>query len=69
VDEVKAEDAISEVATPWAVICPRHGQVFMNADGYFRQMDFTDSKWICPKCGANAEWDDENFEARDGDGS
>ena len=57
-----AEDALSKTETPWAVICPVHGQQFLTDAGYRRQMDFTDSKWICPICGANSEWDDDNYE-------
>jgi uncharacterized C2H2 Zn-finger protein len=59
---MKAEDALSTVETPYAVICPTHGQVFLNQAGYFRQMDFPGAKWICPRCGAVSEWDDDNYE-------
>lgn len=60
---MNAEDALSPVPTPWAVICPVHGQQFLTHDGYVRQMSFPDSKWICPVCGATSEWDDDNYEA------
>lgn len=55
-------EAISDKQTPWAVECPVHGQVFLTEGGYQRQMDFPDSSWICPICGAKSEWDDNNYE-------
>ena len=55
-------EAISDEQTPWAVECPTHGQVFMTEVGYERQMDCPDAGWICPICGAKAEWDDNNYD-------
>ncbi len=48
--------------TPWAVICVEHGQVFLTAEEYNKQMDDADSFWKCP-CGRFAEWDNDNYEA------
>jgi uncharacterized C2H2 Zn-finger protein len=57
--------------SPWAVICRGHedipgapacGQVFLTKHEYQRQMDRPDSTWHCPKCGADAWWDDDNYE-------
>jgi len=48
--------------TPWAVICPEHGQVFLTDEEYDAQMDAPDAVWRCP-CGQRAEWDDDNYEA------
>lgn len=48
--------------TPWAVICPTHGQVFLTDKEYESQMDKPNSVWFCP-CGQESEWDDDNYEA------
>ena len=48
--------------TPWAVICPDHGQVFLTDAEYDAQMDKPDSLWTCPLCGKPSEWDDHNYE-------
>ena len=53
---------ISEVPTPWAVICCDHGRVFLSYHEYVRQMNRPDSVWICPACGDSAGFDDETFE-------
>jgi hypothetical protein len=49
--------------TPWAVICPEHGQVFLKDAEYDMQMGAPDSLWKCPLCGRASEWDDDNYEA------
>jgi hypothetical protein len=48
--------------TPWAVLCPTHGQVFLAEDQYFNQLDAMDHLWVCPICGSVAGWDDENYD-------
>lgn len=63
----------SQTPTQWAVICPRHGQVFLTEDEYNAQMCDGDSKWKCTRftyqpgdavgpCGAFSEWDDANYD-------
>lgn len=55
-------------ATPWAVICREHGQVFLTEEEYVWQMNHPDDLWGCPICGKAAQWDDDNFEkASEGD--
>jgi hypothetical protein len=49
-------------ATPWAVLCPTHGQVFLTKLQYDKQISEVDARWSCPRCGALAEWDDDNNE-------
>ena len=53
-------------ATPWAVICVQHGQVFLTEDEYSLQLLEADLGWFCPLCERAAEFDDENF---DGEGA
>ncbi len=52
----------SEVPTPWAVICPKHGMVFYTSHEYNRQMMAADCVWSCPKCGLVAKWNDANYD-------
>jgi hypothetical protein len=52
---------MSEIPTPWAVICPEHGKVYLTKENYNRQMRASDSTWRCP-AGCHAEWDDDNYE-------
>ena len=49
-------------ATPWAVLCPTHGRVFLTKLHYDKQLSEVDARWSCPRCGALAEWDDDNYE-------
>jgi uncharacterized protein with PIN domain len=49
-------------ATPWAVICHRHGRVYLTQQQYDVQMNKPDSFWLCPVCGDVAGWDDDNYE-------
>jgi len=49
--------------TPWAVLCRKHGQQFLSAAEYDRQMNRPDARWTCPCCGATSTWDDDNYEA------
>lgn len=52
----------SPTPTPWAVECGEHGQVFLTEAEYSRQMANPDNNWTCPRCGADAGWDDDNYE-------
>lgn len=49
-------------AGPYAVICHKHDKVFLTKKEYIAQMDAPDSLWVCPLCGENANWDDDNYE-------
>lgn len=49
--------------TPWAVICIDHGKQYLTGEQYDDQMMECDSRWFCPVCGGQSEWDDDNFEA------
>jgi hypothetical protein len=49
-------------ATPWAVVCHKHGRVFLTQQQYDKQMIVADAFWICPVCGDVASWDDDNYE-------
>lgn len=53
----------TRTATPWAVICRQHGKQFLTHEEYSYQMNRPDSLWMCPICGENAWWDDDNYEA------
>lgn len=50
--------------TPYAVICPVHGQEFLTKQEYDYQMCRPDAKWQCPveDCRREAQWDDANYE-------
>ena len=54
----------TQKATPWAIICPVHGQVFLNEREYLTQLGNPDSFWKCPICGYYDPflWDDDNWE-------
>ena len=51
--------------TPYAVYCGGHieghncGLVFLTGTQYEQQLDHPNALWKCPKCGAEASWDDE----------
>jgi hypothetical protein len=52
-----------EVASsPYAIICPDHGRVYLSSAEYERQMRLPDDRWICPRDGKVSEWDDDNYE-------
>lgn len=63
--------AISEVPTPYRVVCrenpiggPGCGGFFLTSEEYTRQMFNANKTWQCPNCGGyDAVWDDENYEA------
>jgi hypothetical protein len=61
VEEEEEKDAIGP--TPWQVICPEHGPVSLARDQYDAQMAEADALWFCPRCGRNAIWDDDNYDA------
>ena len=48
--------------TPWAVICHRHGRVYLSSHEYRRQLCHADARWICPHDHLVADWDDDNYE-------
>lgn len=48
--------------SPYAVLCKRHGRVFLTEPEYDWQMGAVDAPWQCPICHEPAAWDDENFE-------
>lgn len=58
------KEPVSEVPTPWAVICFRHGKVYLTANEYENQMLQADDCWRCPLCGHVSAFDDENYDAR-----
>jgi len=59
--------------TPWAVICPWHGRVYLTEPEYVEQLDNTKDVWRCTQvisgadvgyeplvirqCGLRCEWD------------
>lgn len=57
---------VSKERTPWAVICPVHGQVFLTEQEYDHQMNKANALWMCPICppylSKNVTWDDDNYE-------
>ena len=62
--------AISNVPTPYAVICPgdawgaEHacGKTFLTEKAYNHAMTQGAVRWKCPVCGGNADFDDNNLE-------
>lgn len=57
---------ISDVPTPWKVICPVHDGVYLTRSEYQRQMMNPNDRWRCPvqRCNRVAEWDDLNYDRR-----
>ena len=53
--------------SPYAVLC-NHGKdhifarCYLDRQEYDRQIRNADALWICPVCGREACWDDENYE-------
>lgn len=51
--------------TPYAVYCNGYfdgmtcGLQFLSEDQYLAQLNRPDSTWRCPKCSADASWDDD----------
>lgn len=68
-------DGQSTKRTPWAVYCPKHGQIFLTREEYNRQLMEDDYGWTCPlmcaevddigPCGRRSEFDDDNYETAD----
>lgn len=64
--------------TPWRLLCPRHGKVFLTREEYEAQTSSPDALWQCPAldmgdpsdlddvgpgvCGAKSRWDDAWFD-------
>lgn len=48
--------------TPWAVICPEHGRMYLTGAQHLAQLNEPDEPWHCPTCNAPAEWDDDCLE-------
>lgn len=45
--------------TPYAVLCKDDGRVFLSKREHDDQLAAVDALWACPKCGGEADWDDE----------
>lgn len=59
-------DLWSRKRTPYAVYCHRgHGLVYLTKEDYDSQMSATDDLWVCPICGHDASWDDDNYQECD----
>jgi hypothetical protein len=55
--------AESPTATPWAVLCScTAGSICLTREDYEHQLARPNRRWICPRCGSPADWDDENYE-------
>lgn len=52
---------MTKAPTPYAVRCPQHGKVGLTEAQRNTQLRY-DAPWTCPKCGAEASWDDEHEE-------
>ena len=50
-----------EKAEPLAPLW-RVRRVYLTEAEYTRQIKAPDARWVCPRCGAEAEWDDETYE-------
>lgn len=48
--------------SPWAVLCPVHGQVFLSRNEYMSQLSRANDRWFCPLCHETCEWDDNNYD-------
>ena len=62
-------EGVCKCPPPYAgVICRNHGHVDIDKQEYIRQMNRPDSRWVCPSCREEAEFDDERFESLQGIG-
>lgn len=66
----------SATPTRWAVLCPKHGRVYLSEAEYERQLALVATRWTCPQacspldvipdeagiCGEVCEWDDETYD-------
>jgi len=65
------KDHVSDTPTPYAVDCdgllPEHacGKIYLTLKGYMHQIKHPDARWKCPICGADAWFDDDNFDKDD----
>jgi len=57
------EQSNEQHKTPWAILCPSDGKVYLTKAQYHKQMMSPNKKWDCPECGMTSEWDDDNFES------
>lgn len=61
----------STTPTPYATVCHGDkelgfngcGKVYMTQEFYMAQLMAPDSTWRCARCGYEAYWDDDNYEA------
>ena len=67
-----AKQRESREPTIWAVDCGTCGKVYMTYEFYLHQLEHSDNRWVCPRCGDDASWDDATYEAgmnpEDGEG-
>lgn len=49
--------------TAYAVLCPKHGRVYLTLEGYTQQLSRPNAKWSCPTCQRVATFDDTTYEA------
>jgi len=54
---------VAQTRTPWAVNCEVHNLVHLTNKEYNRQLARSDALWICPLCGRDASWSDDEYEA------
>lgn len=73
------DQTASRAPTPWRVLCPRHGLVFLTHEEYEEQLSVPDRDWCCPAhdegnpedpedvgpgiCGSPASWDEAWYDA------
>ena len=55
---------ISTTPTPYLIVCPTHGAVYLTQHEYNRQMSRPGAVWKCPECNDDCVWDDDNYERR-----
>lgn len=48
--------------TPYRLICPEHGGIFLTEAQYYEQLLNADERWKCPTCDSICEFDDDHFE-------
>jgi predicted RNA-binding Zn-ribbon protein involved in translation (DUF1610 family) len=58
----ECEKYIESRSGAYNIICPKHGKVQLDYFDYIRQLYATDTRWLCPKCYAVSEFDDESLE-------
>lgn len=55
-------ERVSKKPTPHAVVCKSCGQQFLTYTYYMYLLSRPDDPWVCPVCGEDAIWDDDNYE-------